>query len=225
MTIVKPKVIIIIIILCLAVWGYASCYSSKGLEINNGPSIDKGDENSSNEPVDSGHSWAGYGRSCGAGPFTLKFNLENLIGGFQANINMNGMDRYAIGFINNNNNSLSTYILRQKSEIPSSATKESPVKSEKYGQTQIAYDKTQTYQVLIDSKDGHIQLFINKVNQKIGSEAPIFDYYDKDPLPPGKIDFETFEKSYAKLSKIYTNCSMQARKPPKLGANSFEPLS
>jgi len=227
MIINESKVFIILIISCLVFWASATYYLAKGLEINenDGSLVKSGHENSDDKPIDSGHTWAGYGKSCGKGPFTLKFNLENLMGGFDASINMNGSDRYAIVFINNNNNSLSTYILKQKSEIVPSSSKQLIVKSEKYNQTQIAYDKTQTYQVLIVSKDGHIQVFIKNANQEEESEMPIIDYCDPDPLPPGKIDFENFENSYAKLRKIFTNCSIQPRKPPNLGVVNSEPLS
>jgi hypothetical protein len=224
----KSKVLVIIIILCVGVWANDGHCLAKGIKTNgnNESSIKEGDANPDEKPIDSGNSWAGYGKSCGKGPFTLKFNLESLIGGIHASINMNGSDRYAIGLINDNNSSLSTYIIKQKSEIISSTRKQSLVKSEKYNQTQIAYDRTQTYQVEIVSKDGRIQVFINNADQKMGVQIPVIDYYDPDPLPPGKIDFETFENSSAKLRKIFTNCSAPtSKKPPNLGVGYFEPLS
>jgi hypothetical protein len=62
---------------------------------------------------DSGHSWKGYGKKCDEGQFTIGFMFEALKGGFQVNTNMVGNKRYATGFLNNGNGSLSVYIFKE----------------------------------------------------------------------------------------------------------------
>jgi hypothetical protein len=175
------------------------------------------------ELVGKGPGWAGYEKSCGNGTLSLKFNLENLTGGVQANINMNGPDHYAIGFVNMGNSALRTYLLKQVGKISSSSKQQFSGGAKIYNQTQIIYNQTKKYQVEVISEDGNIRVFIDKAEQEFGERLPVIDYHDSNPLPPGKIDFETLENSSAILSDVITDCSpSKEEKPPNLGIGYFK---
>jgi hypothetical protein len=145
-----------------------------------------------------GHSWARYEDTWGEGPLTFKFNLVGLEGGIHANVNINGPDRYAIGLVRTGDESLSTYLFKQVGEISPSPSEHPP---EFRGQS-IDYDPNQEYQVEIVSENGNIQVYVYKVGQESGERLPVIDYYDPDPLPPGKIAFETLEGSSARLDDV-----------------------
>jgi hypothetical protein len=160
---------------------------------------------------DSGHSWAGYKERCEGDNFILEFNLNNLTGGVQANLNLNDSNRYAIGFVNLENGSLATYLYREEKE-----------NVEHFPGMTIDYDPLATYQVQISSADGEVQVSIR--DAKDGKALKVIDYLDADPLPAGAIDFETLENSSARMRNVVLNCEMPAgEEPPNLGVGYFKP--
>lgn len=165
------------------------------------------------ELIGIGPGWSGYEKLCGNAPISLKFKLENLTGTFYTNMNINGSNRYSIGFINMGNGSLYIYL----SKLLGDKVQEID------NQVRIIYDQTQKYQVEIVSENGHIQVFVDKSEQEFGALLLAFDHNDPDPLPPGKIDFETLENSSVILSEITTNCSPEIEiKRPTLGIGHFK---
>ena len=177
------------------------------------------------ELVGVGHSWAGYDKSCEEGPLTLKFKLKSLVGGMHANINVNGPDRYAVGFNNTKDGLLSTYIFKQVGEIIPSPIVRFPGEP-------LIYNQTREYQVDILSDNGHVQVFVYEPDQELGAQLPVLDYRDPDPLPPGRIDFETLNGSLVHLSNVSVICpsptidgeiqSNESEETPDLGAIYFE---
>lgn len=145
------------------------------------------------ELSNSGHSWAGYAKQCGEEQFAIGFNLKNLTGGVQANLNLKNSNRYAVGFIDQENGSIATYLFRQKDgnieHIP--------------GMT-IGYDPSATYHVEISSNHGEVQVTVKKIPDD--DPIKVIDFYDTDPLPAGAIDFETLENSSVNLREVAVNC-------------------
>ncbi len=157
----------------------------------------------------SGHGWANYSNQCKE-KFYFEFNFNNLTGGMQANLNVNGSNRYAIGFINLGNSSLATYLFRQEKEkityIP--------------GKT-ISYHPSETYHVEAIFRERNLQALIKGV-QDLNS-IKIIDYSDNDPLPLGVIDLETLENSSVQFSGFTINCEEPEReKLPNLGIGYFK---
>ena len=167
--------------------------------------------------VGKGNSSASYRESCEEGSLNLEFILRSLEGGLQANINTNGSSRYTIGFVNNGNGSLSTYLLRQVGKIPTSTIQNFPGRS-------IPYNTTQEYLVNITSKNQRIQVSLNKAEQKSEVTIPVIDYYDSNPLSPGKIAFETLNDSIAWLNNVEVIClpSPSYKETPNLGLGYFK---
>jgi hypothetical protein len=162
------------------------------------------------ELSNSGHSWAGYAKQCGADHFALRFNLKNLTGGVQADLNLNDSNRYAVGFINLENGSLATYLFRQeKGNI------------EQFPGQIINYSPLATYQVGISFWKGQVQVYMTRIPD--GETVQVIDYSDKNPLPAGAIDFETLENSSASLREVAVICEMPEEENLSLGAGSFKP--
>jgi hypothetical protein len=174
----------------------------------------------------SGHSWMGYGKdkTCRDGPFFLNFKVDSLQGGFQANINMIQNKRYAIGFINLQNGSLSIYLFKEHEDQTKDFLEERlfPLT---YYPTSAAYmenlpSTAAELLVRIENDQGHIQVFVSRPDQEI--LRPLIDYIDDDPLPPGNIDFETLENSSAHLSEVVTSCSSPMEESNYMGATHFK---
>lgn len=177
---------------------------------------------SDGELVGAGHSWAGYEKSCGEGPLALRFNIKSLVGGMHVNINVNGPDRYAVGFNNTGDGLLSTYLFKQEGEAVPPSTERIPGES-------VAYNQTQDYRVDIRSNDGHVQVFVYEADQEDRSQIPVIDYLDPNPLPSGRIDFEALEGSLVHLSNILVICPSpgeiepdEVEETPNLGDIYFE---
>jgi len=160
---------------------------------------------------DSSHSWAGFRERCD-GNLVLNFDLSNLTGGVQANLNLNATRRYAIGFINMGNGSLFPYLYREENE----SIVHFP------GQP-MDYDPLAVYHVEISSAEGRVEVKVRDAKQ--GEGYNVIDYQDADPLPTGGIDFETLENSSAKLQNITLNCEVgeEGEEPPDLGVGYFKP--
>ena len=158
----------------------------------------------------SNHSWAGYAKQCNGDQFELRFNLGNLIGAVQANLNLNETNRYAIGFSNLENGSLATYLFRQEKEN----LEHNP------GET-IEYDPSATYQIEISSGEGEIQVFIKDIDDE--EMVKVIDYSDSNPLPSGAIDFESLENSSVNLVEVAISCKEPAEEEdPGLGVGYFK---
>lgn len=216
---VKSKILLLVILLHISAWiNQDFCLAMEPVNDKlNFSSIDNKLALQDVELVGKDAAWLDYGKTCKEESFALSFKLENLTGTMCANINVNGSDHYAIGFINLGNNSLSTYLFKQAGKVQPSSIQQFPGKS-------IVYNPTQEYQVKINSEGGHIQVFIDKVGQE-RKPTPVVDYYDPEPLPQGKIDFETIDGSSAKLRGIAFTCSspMNEEEPPNLGIGYFKP--
>ena len=159
----------------------------------------------------SGHSWAGYAKHCELNNFTLRFNLKNLTGGVQANINLNGSNRYAIGFVNLGNGSLATYLFKQEKG-----------KEKLFPGSVTIYDPSSTYLVEISSVNGEILVSMGEAQN--GGMTRAIDYFDPKPLPSGLIDFETLENSSAKLRNVAVDCGVPVKKEqPSMGVGYFKP--
>ena len=159
---------------------------------------------------DSNHSWAGYAKQCDGNQFELRFNLGNLIGVMQANLNLNDSNRYAIGFSNLENGSLATYLFRQEKEN----LEHNPGKA-------IEYDPSATYQIEISSGEGEIQVFIKDINDE--EMVKVIDYSDSNPLPSGAIDFESLENSSVNLGEVAISCKEPAEEENlSLGVGYFK---
>lgn len=162
---------------------------------------------------DSGHSWAGNTEQCEGDDFILAFDINNLTGGVQANLNLNAPNRYAIGFVNMENGSLATYLYREEKE-----------NFEHIPGITIDYDPLLIYHVEISKHKGDVQVSIRGGTDGEALEA--IDYHDADPLPPGAIDFETLEKSSVRLSDVIVNCNLpveEEEEPPSMGVGYFKP--
>ncbi len=250
---------LLMIILCVCVWanqecGLAQVESHPGTEVRTEGWM-KYDGNFSGV----GASWAEYEESCGEEDFNLSFKLKSLRGEMRVNININGPDRYAIGFVNissvgpSNGYLLSSYILKYVGEATPSA---------KFAGNSTYFDPTQEYQVSIISRDGHIQVYIERIEPvsiesvrllsmdapmedapivEAAIEAPptseliapkmpviplVIDYRDPDPLPPGEIDFETLEGSYAHIYDVVLTCmSPTPNQPPTVTSLIRDPTT
>lgn len=156
---------------------------------------------SDGELVGAGHSWAGYDKSCGDGPLALRFKIKSLVGGMHANINVNGPDRYAVGLNNTGDGLLSTYLFKQEGETV-------PPSTERLLGEPVAYSQTQEYLVEILSNDGQVQVFVYEADQEDGAQLPVIDYLDPDPLPAGRIDFESLDGSLVHLSNVSVICPL-----------------
>jgi hypothetical protein len=213
----NPKILISVIILCISAWINQDFSLAMG-PVTNEYKISSNNSGLTMQDVEltgKDIAWLGYERFCTKGSFTLSFKLENLTETMYTNTNINGLDHYAIGFINVGNGSLFTYLSKQKGTgRPSSI--------QKFLGRSLNYNQTQEYYVKITSEGGHIQVFVDKVGQQ---KAPmqVIDYYDPEPLPAGKINFETFESSSSKLSEIKLACSSMNEEPPNLGVGYFKP--
>jgi hypothetical protein len=168
-----------------------------------------------------GASWAGYEESCGEDDFNLTFKLKRLSDELRVNININGPDRYAICFDNvsslGSGYLLSCYILKYVGEGGHVA---------KFIGNKTYVDPTKEYQVSIISRDGQIQVYIERIEpaslfsaaaviKQFAIESPlVIDYLDPDPLPPGEIDFETLEGGYAELYDVVLTCLSTAKNQP-----------
>lgn len=214
-------------LICLAILVSAFACMIGSAELLYGKSIYDG------ETAGSGHSWAGNTKSCTEEPFTLRFTIWNLEGGMNVNINMNGPDRYGVGFINLENGSLATYLFKQTDtiQVDKQAGDVTSLNGQQfssipmiYNQTQVIYNQTKEHQVELVSDKGHIQVFIYEAGQEKGM-MPAIDYYDFNPLPPGRIDFENLENSSAEVRNIVIACApaTDEKKPPNLGVGHFKP--
>jgi len=173
-----------------------------------------------------GASWAGYEESCGEDDFNLTFKLKSLRDELRVNININGPDRYAICFDNvsslRSGYLLSCYILKYVGEGEHVA---------KFIGNNTYFDPTREYQISIISRDGQIQVYVEQIEPVVVEpvrllyavatineatiESPlVIDYGDSDPLPPGEIDFETREGSYAELYDVVLTCLSTTRNQP-----------
>jgi hypothetical protein len=194
-----------------------------------------------------GASWAGYNESCEEGDLNLSFKLKNLTGEMRVNINIDGSNRYSIGFTNtpslakdapaafvalipSDDYTLSTFIFKYVGET------EPP---EKFAGNSIPYDPTKEHQVSIISREGHIQVYIERIEAadktvireidgemmagKISALPQVIDYADPDPLPPGIIDFETLEGAYVELYDLVLTC--RPNQPPTVTSLGPDPTA
>jgi len=194
-----------------------------------------------------GASWAGYNESCEEGDLNLSFKLKNLTGEMRVNINIDGSNRYSIGFTNtpslakdapaafvalipSADYTLSTFIYKYVGET------EAP---EKFAGNSIPYDPTKEHQVSIISREGHIQVYIERIEEaektvireidgemmegKISALQQVIDYADPDPLPPGIIDFETLEGAYVELYDLVLTC--RPNQPPTVTSLGPDPTA
>jgi len=190
----------------------------------------------------SGHSWTGvFRKACEDEPFDLSFKLDSIGGGFNCNINMLQNKRYAIGFINLYNGSLSVYLFKEYEdktkdllleklflfdlsmypELDSYNNSYDPSVDRKFPATGTEHPVTETeLWVRIAYDQGHIQVYISRPDQEF--VRPVIDYYDEDPLPQGNIDFETLEGSSAHLSEVVNSCSLPTEESSSLGVAYFK---
>lgn len=158
----------------------------------------------------SGHSLAGYSGYC-AEKFDFEFTFSNLTGGMHANLNLNGSNRYAIGFINLDNGSLATYLFRQEMG-----------QIKHFSGNTIYYDPSKTYHVEIISEGGDVQAFMKGIQD--ANATKVIDYFDENSLPPGEIDLETLENSSVQFNQVAINCEKPGKeKLPNLGVGYFKP--
>jgi hypothetical protein len=158
----------------------------------------------------SGHIWGTYSKQC-EDKFDFEFNFNNLTGGIQADLNVKGSNRYAIGFINLENGSLATYLFRQDE----AQIKQFPGKA-------INYTPSETYHVEAIFDEGDIRAFINGVQD--ANATTFIDYLDDNPLPLGEIDLETLGNSSVQFSDPVINCEKPGKeKTPNLGVGYFKP--
>jgi hypothetical protein len=163
------------------------------------------------ELSNSGHSWAGYAKHCGEDQFAIRFNFNNLTGGVQANLNLNRSNRYAVGIVDQENGTISTYLFRQKDGKIEHAP----------GMT-ISYDPSAIYQVEITHDQGEVQVTIKKIPDE--SAIKVIDYFDADPLPAGVIDFETLENSSVSLREVAVSCLPPVKEENhNMGVAHFKP--
>lgn len=197
----------------------------------------------------SGHSWSGIFKEtpCESEPFYLRFQLDSIQGGFHVNINMmkDRNNRYAIGFMNLGNGSMSVYlfeefedetkILIEEKLFPLNPT-EIYYPIDYIQPTETKFSSTYTeiplidgefpltetdLQVSIEYDPGHIQVYVSRPGQEIF--RPLIDYVDEeDPLPPGYIDFETLEGSSAHLSQVSTSCIQAFEESRYMGIAYFK---
>lgn len=185
----------------------ASSVPNTGWQLDNGWTINE------SELIGKGHSWATYENSCREGPLTLKFKLKSLKGGLHTNINVEGADRYAIGFFSNENGSLSVYLFKQVGAIP-------PTFAEYIQGQYLIDDTTQEHQVDIISQSERIQVYIYRLGETSEVALPVIDFIDQDPLPAGGIAFESLNDSIAKIYDVEVICpSLYSEKEelPNLG--------
>jgi hypothetical protein len=163
------------------------------------------------ELSNSGHSWTGYAKHCSGDHFALKFNIKNLTGGMQVNLNLNGSNRYAIGFVDLENGSIATNLFRQeKGNV------------EDFPGKVLDYNPSATYQGEIVSGNARVQVFLGRLLD--GDMIKVIDYFDTAPLPSGVIDFETLENSSVQLRNVTVNCEApMEEKPPSMGVAHFKP--
>ena len=194
-----------------------------------------------------GASWAGYNESCEEGDLNLSFKLKNLTGEMRVNINIDGSNRYSIGFTNtpslakdapaafvalipSADYTLSTFIYKYVGET------EAP---EKFAGNSIPYDPTKEHQISIISREGHIQVYIERIEEaektvireidgemmegKISALQQVIDYADPDPLPRGIIDFETLEGAYVELYDLVLTC--RPNQPPTVTSLGPDPTA
>ena len=125
---------------------------------------------------------------------------------------------------------LSTFILKYVGET------EAP---EKFAGNSIPYDPTKEHQVSIISREGHIQVYIERIEEaektvireidgemmegKISALQQVIDYADPDPLPPGIIDFETLEGAYVELYDLVLTC--RPNQPPTVTSLGPDPTA
>ncbi|MDD4775864.1 MAG: S8 family serine peptidase, partial [Syntrophomonas sp.] len=159
---------------------------------------------------DPGSHWADYGKECDEGQFTIGFMFEALKGGFQVNTNMVGNKRYATGFLNNRNGSLSVYIFKEYEDGSQKTLIE----------RLVDYSPSAIVPVVIKYDLGHFQVFFKQMDEELSQ--PFIDYTDSNPLPSGKIDFESLKDSSVNLSNVVTICSSSLEPPVTMGAIHFE---
>jgi hypothetical protein len=226
----RSKTLIVAMILSISLWIGQNSSLAMALpvgESNSSPTL-YGLSIYDGELADSGHSWAGYGKSCERNTYTLSFRIENLIGGMNANLDLAEGSRYAIGFIKMENGSLATYLFKEsdhdaledlfsgRSVISTSA------KGSKIADTE-SQNKQAEYDVDIIFNRGNIKVFVCAAGEDEGAD-PVIDYYDPSPLSPGAIDFENLEGSSVQLRSVLLDCSSaeDEEKPPELGEGYFE---
>lgn len=224
----KLKYLPMILILFISAGGVLdSSATSEPVTKNYNSPIEDGWTTHDGELLGRGPGWAGYNESCKGGPFTLRFKIKRLQREIHANINIKNSNLYAIGFINKENASLSTYIFKQSNGIQ-------PTPEQYVLGRSISYDRNREYVVEIISKNGRIQVFVNEAGNE-PELMPVIDYHDPDPLPQGKIDFETLEGALALLDDVALICSSSTsaddnegspslnKEPPNLGIGYFKP--
>ena len=200
--------VLLMIILCLCVWANFECCLAQSSTVSR-PSWVWNDGNLTGR----GAGWAGYNESCGEGDLNLSFNLERLEGEMRANININGTDRYAIGFrkamVGEFTYTIQPYVLKMVGET---------IESDERGITK-SYYSSNIYQITIISKitmaDSAaisrrirtIEVYIEDMGlPRLGSK-PLISYTDSDPLPPGGVDFESLEGgAYVEIYDIVLTC-------------------
>jgi hypothetical protein len=169
------------------------------------------------ELVAIGRGRAYYKDACAENAQTIKFRLKSLIGELQSNINIRGSDRYVIGFFNDENGLLSTYLFKQVGNPPPS--------KDYYRGRSIIYNSTEEFQVDFISLNNRVQTFIYKPGQRPEETQPVIDYYDPDPLLQGGIAFESLNDSKVRLNDFEVFCPLpytEEEEPLDLGPINFK---
>jgi hypothetical protein len=170
--------------------------------------------------VGSGPSRASYVDSCKTESQTFKFNLKSLQGELHTEININGSNLYAIGFVNNGNGSISTYLIKQMGSVSPAG-----IENETIPGQSMRYDHTQEYLAEIVSKNGRIQVYLSEKGLRSADLIPLIDYSDPTPLSPGDIAFEILQDSNARINEMDIICSSASStrtKAPDLGVGHFK---
>lgn len=170
--------------------------------------------------INTGQGEAIYAKPCGEGPLKFSFMLKRLDGTLNANININGSNRYIISIRNNGNGTLSTYLIRSTGASRS-------LEASRAGYSQIRgqnliYESGGDQLITITFNEGRIL-----VTSEIIDLAPqtAINYIDENPLPSGSVGFENpggIEFSQIEINDIVVSCPSQNMHQPELGIGYFK---
>jgi hypothetical protein len=172
-----------------------------------------------------GQGKATYEKHCAEGPLKLSFGMKNLQGILNANINIYESARYVISFVNNGNETLSTYLIKipeTYQNVERYLFAATPNYQRIVGQT-IPYSPEQEYDIEIISYGGQIRV---GVQVERSAAQTLINYSDENPLPFGGISFETPDDieiaNEVHLLNVRIKCTPPNMEIPSLGVGYFK---
>jgi hypothetical protein len=209
----------------------------QGWQLENGWTINRTAEGY--EFIALGQGQATNEKTCQEGVLSLSFRLKKLTGLLNANININGSNRYTISFLNNGNGSLSTNLTKNTGIYGIAASllsrevvapRVSPVGAatarippERIQGQNVPYVPYQEYLIKVTSYAGQIL-----VTYQLGRSEPqtVINYLDENPLPFGKTGFDTPRDinitNEVQIYDVRVVCPLQNMEPPSLGIGYFK---